>query len=181
MAEQEESKITFFSEVDYNNGKIASEFPAWYQEHMKEELIEEVRRIKFQLDNDLIPKGSLQQANNRLKVASEKLDKIESSIPKFEGKQKDKIAKVCKTLGEEITRAMDSYTVQRKGLSDAHRESKRIVLKAINVTPEIAEMAEACNVRIVDGKVSRKDCEKMWKIGRKAIGEISNTEYLRKD
>ena len=44
-----------------------------------------------------------------------------------------------------------------------------------------AALAAELGIKIVDGKINRTDKERMWKIGRKALGESTNTEVLRKE
>jgi hypothetical protein len=45
-----------------------------------------------------------------------------------------------------------------------------------------AEILKACGIPIRDGKVSRKDMERAWKISGAALGEVDlNVERLRRD
>jgi len=44
----------------------------------------------------------------------------------------------------------------------------------------LAALAEACNVPIVDGKVTREGMSKMWKVATRYLGDYANTDTLRK-
>lgn len=69
----------------------------------------------------------------------------------------------------------------KKGLADSHEEARRMTTPNIKLSPELIEVAEACNVKHTDGKISRTEAEKIWKITSRYLDEPSNTEYLRKD
>jgi hypothetical protein len=67
-------------------------------------------------------------------------------------------------------------------LVDAHGELRKMTIPYISIkdNAKMCEMAKACNVPIVDGKVTREGLSKIWKIGTKHLGGYANVETLRK-
>jgi len=186
MPEEKDSSIKFFSEADMVSLKdrdvCGSEYPAWYQDSMLDELQESIRMDEHALERGNMPSDRRQQTMDRIKRHKERLDKIQSSLENLSDKQKDDINKARTELGKEISRLMFSRSQMQKGIASAEMEVKRMQEKSIKLLPNMVDIAKACNVKISDdGKISRRDAEKVWKITSKRLGEISNTEMLRKD
>lgn len=174
-------EISFFSETDMVKGKVSSEFPAWYFNTMIDDLREDIRREEWNLEQNIVPRDQLPIIRDRIKRLRSKLDNIEGSRPKFTEAEQNKLNKVMKELGKEISSKMFTRSQMQKGLADSHMEAKRMTEPSIPVTPEIAEVAKMCNVEITGGKLTRKGAEKCWKMISNHFGEPSNTEYLRRD
>ena len=66
----------------------------------------------------------------------------------------------------------------KDGLVDPYRELKRLKTKHIKIDPEIAK---ACGVKAVQGKISGDEANKCYQILGKALGENTIVEVLRKD
>jgi hypothetical protein len=176
-------KYQIFSSLDLNDkGKVHSTYPSWYFSHMTENLKEEVNRMEYQLDNDLLPRSEVAITKDRLANKRKQLKELENSIPNIIGKDKDKVNKVREEFGDAISEAMFSRDQMRKGLADAAQELKRKTEPCIRMSPEMRKFAEACNVKIsTKNMVTRDGAAKVWKIASKLLGESSNTEALRRD
>jgi len=178
--------ISFFSEsdmtVDKNGHKrVSSEYPLWYNRQMIDELREDIGMAQFEIKSGRIKDTQLTVARDRLSKLQSRMEEIEKSMPKLEGKEIDKFSKVRKDLGKEISTRMFTRSEMKKGLSDAHEEVRRMTMPSIPLTGDMAEVVTACNVKPVDGKISRTQAEKVWKIVGRYMDESSNTESLRRD
>lgn len=178
--------ISFFSESDMavnKEGKkrISSEYPIWYSRQMVDELKEDIAMAEFELRSGRIKDTQIAQAKDRLNKLQTRMSEVEKSQPKLEAKELDKVSKVRKHLSKEISNKMYSRSDMKKGLADAHEEVRRMTDFSIPVTGEISELASACNVIPVDGKINRTQAEKIWKIAGRYLDESSNTESLRRD
>jgi hypothetical protein len=178
---EEEKPITFFSETDISKGRISSEYPAWYFRNAVEDLREDIRREEFNLDSGIVPDSSRPQVIERIHRLRDRLDKIEESFPTLSSAQESKLIKVKNALAKEISSLQFTRSQMVKGLADGHEEARRMITPSISVTPEMAEVAQACNVQPINGKISRNQAEKIFKIAARYFGEMSNTEALRKD
>ena len=175
-----DSSIVFFGEIDRSEkGKIKSEFPAWYFENNVEDLEEEVGQKKRALERKNINWEDIEATKQEVALLEEKLKSIKGSKPKLKGADKDRVYKEYNRLKGEIRDSMFTRTEMMKGLASAHEEAKRMTEPGISVDPELAD---ACNIRLTKGKVSRNDASKMFKIMGKVLGDVpTNTEYLRRD
>jgi hypothetical protein len=182
--------MKIFGDVDKTKeGKTKSEFPSWYFETQKEDLEESVRHKKSMLEQDLVPASERNIMRERLKQESTRLDQIEASTPRFTEKEIDDISKLVNTrtgattgtLSAKIAESMFTKSDMDRGTTDAHEEARRISRPCIKLDEKELDFAKACEIPIsTDGKVTRSGAEKMWKIGRRIIGETSNTEVLRR-
>jgi hypothetical protein len=180
------NKVTFFSESDMKilkNGKkvVASEYPMWYNREVIDEIQEDIRRDEYAIENGYIKESQLPQVRERLGVLKSKLGEIEASLPKLSAKQKDTMHNALNYLGEEIRNKMFTRSQMQKGLADNYEEAKRMVTPSINVTPEVHELMEACNIKAKGGKITRDEAAKIWKISKRSLDELSDVEELRKD
>lgn len=174
--------ISFFSESDMNkNGKIASEYPMWYNPNMIEEIREEIKRDEFMVDNGLVADSKVTAVRNRLVGSKKKLEEIENSKPKLSTEEENKLKKAKDEIAKEIKNALFSRSQMLKGLADGHEEARRMATPTIKVSAEMVDLVKACNIPIYDGKMSRNDAQKAWKIASRYFGDMSNVESLRKD
>jgi len=181
-ATNEKAEFQIFGSVDLTDkGQVKSVYPSWYFDHLKEDLQREVDRLETQIRLDQIPRSELAIAKERLKQKQEKLLNLDNAAVTLRGKQKDKVYKVYEEIGQQISGAMFSRSDMKKGLADAREELNRMTEPCIEVKGDSMRIAQACNVRVTKGKVSRDGAAKVWKILGKALGERSNVENLRRD
>ncbi len=180
--EKKEEKYRIFGDVDKNkDGKVKSEYPSWYFTTHKEELEESIRHKENVLERDLVPASEKSTTRVRLKQEKERMDMIEAGQPKLSAKELDEIAKVIKSLGTKISTAMFSRSQMEKGVADAHEVARRWSVPCVELDAEEISFVKSCDVSVSNnGKVTQIGAEKAWKIGRRLIGEISNSEILRK-
>jgi hypothetical protein len=176
--------MKIFGDVDRTKeGKIKSEYPAWYLNTHKEELEESVKHRRYMLENDLVDSSEKNIQKKRLEQESKRLAEIEASAPKLSGAELDEVSRVHKEMGGQIKEAMYTRSDMERGTADAHEEARRISTPVIEVKNKAqAEFLESCGIKL-DGrtKVTRREAEKAWKISGKLVGEASNTETLRKE
>lgn len=176
--------IQFFGDVDRQGKKdgeaITSEYPAFYFPIQLDELRETVEKTERNLKLGLVPASEREYAEADLRRSKERLKKIQNSMPKFNAKEKDALAKVRSDLGDQIGDSMFTRTEMRKGLANAHEEARRMSEPIIKVGGA-GKLFENMGIKPVRGKVSRNQASKMWKVIGKILEEPTNTEYLRKD
>jgi len=182
------SEIKFFGEVDLNpkKGTISSEYPAWYFDRPLDELYEEVGKMERAIARGNIPADKLVETREKLAQVKERYEKIMASIPQVSDVERDKLAKIRREMGKSISEGLFTRTQMMKGLVDAHREAERMTKPMIEVKPEMHSLLQACNVKIVNGKVTRDGMSKAWKMIGKLLNrhggdEETNIEMLRKD
>lgn len=180
-----EKQMDFFTDADKNKtGKNSSTYPAWMHETQLEDLRESIRQKEYALDNDLVIASERGIQKDRLRREKVQLDRIEGSRPDFDDATRDRLSKVRKALGSEIGRAMYTRDEMRTGTANAHEEARRISTPCISVKSEdMLDVIKGCGVdRITtDGKITRGQAEKAWRIISRYLGENSNTETLRKE
>jgi predicted phage tail protein len=178
----EKTEFQIFGSVDLNDkGKVQSTYPSWYFDHLKDDLQNEVDRMESQLKFDKIPRSEIAITKERLAQKRDKLLNLDNAALTLRGRQKDKVAKVYDELGVQIKETMFSRNDMKKGLADAREEMKRMTEPCIQLSGDALKLAQACNVKMTKGKVSRDGAAKTWKIIAKALGERSNIEGLRRD
>jgi hypothetical protein len=178
--------IRFFSKIDMKttDGKtrVVSEYPAWYFDHIKEELQENIRQNKFILENDRgITREKRIEVSQQLERMESKFSEIEGGVPEMNAVDKDKVAKARVDLTKQIKDSLFSRSQMQKGLADAHKEAKRMTEPCIKLSPEAEEVASWCGVKASGGKLNRNDATRVWKIVGKYLGEETNIEAYRKD
>lgn len=177
--------IKFFGEVDLNQyGKIGSDYPAWYYPRQIETLKEDLGRMERDLASGTVLPQNVPNLKLLINQTKGKLDKIEASRPKLDGRVIDKLAKWRKEIGPEIAATMFSYDDMHRGIADVHEEARRMTEGIIKIDPEIAR---ACNLRPdKTGKYSRDEVIRAWKITGRALQEHThweertNAEVLRR-
>jgi len=181
--------IQFFGKVDKRkqDGKIASEYPAWYMRSQIEELEESINRKERELQRGTIPPSEVMYAKAELEKEQKRLGEIRESEPKLTDAERDSISKVYKELGKEIQDTLFTKTDMMKGLADAHEEARLMVGDVISVKDKaFAEMCEACGIPLErEGKarraISRNEASRVYKIIGRYLGENTNIERLRRD
>lgn len=188
-AEQKPSEdIIFFGSPDRKGktmeGRIGSEYPAWMKKQQIEEMEESIARKERELKQKLIPYDEVPYAEAELEREKERLYKINQSKPKLSAVDKDRIAKEYKRLSREVGGSMFTRSEMKIGTVSAHEEARRMVEPIIECQDE--SLARSCNVIPINGKISRNQATKIWKIcghalGEGGPGEATNVETLRKD
>jgi len=172
--------IEFFGKADKDShGKVRSEYPAWMLTVQERELSENIKDLEGSLA-DPVRREMIDVTTNmeELRRAKEQYQSIQKSKPKLTGKEKDVVAENYKELSERIGASMFSYDETKRGLANAHKEAERMTEPCIEVN---VELAEACNiVPDKNGKVSRNDATKMWKIFGRVLDAPTNVEGLRR-
>src|SRR3990172_5513817 len=174
--------IEFFGKVDRNrDGRIVSEYPAGYFKAHKEELEESIARKERELARGTIAPTEVMYAQQELAREKKRLDEIEKSTPKLTDIQKDELTQAREGLGMKIKDSMFTRSDMMLGLASAHEEASRMADPCILLTKEEQVYADACGIRVDDGRVSRNNASRIYKIISQRIGEPSNVEALRKD
>jgi hypothetical protein len=176
-------EIVYFGEVDINKktGLPASDYPAWCHDPQIEELKDEIRASEKAIDLELYKGKDLMRMREQLSMKKKRLDQILDSKPKINDADKDRIARARKDLGERIGESMFTASDMMRGTADAHVEAERMVKPCVKIQSEYeAGLAKACGMNIENGKVSRNDAARIWKIQGKLLGEsILDAEQLR--
>jgi len=176
---ESKSKITFFGEIDLNKeGGITSDMPAWYFERQIEDLEENITRKKGMLERGQITADQVPVIRSQIEQEQEKLKQIVSSRPRFTDDQVDRCWGVYKSLTEQIKDSMPTRKQTKDGLVNPYNELKRLKNKHIKIDPEIAA---ACGVKPIHGKITGDEANKCYQIIGKALGENTNVEALRRD
>ena len=175
--------IKIFGSVDRDSkGKITSEFPAWYFDQQKDELERGIAQDEMALDQEAIPYPAKAKFREKLAQRKERLGKINEETPKLKGSESDAIYKMRGELGESIGEAHFTRSQREKGLADAHEEVRRMTEPIIKVKSENqAQFIKECGINIRDGKITRNEAEKVYKIASKMLGQPTDIEYLRRD
>ena len=177
--QEPESKIQFFSEIDMNEkGNITSSMPAWYFEAHIDELRETIGRKERALERGYVDQDQIFRVREELKVERKQLKGIENSKPDLQGRNKDRCWSAYKSLQDQIAETMPTRKENFDGLVSPQAELKRLKTKHIKIDTEIAK---ACGVNVVHGKVSGDEAAKCYQILGRALGENTYTEKLRRD
>lgn len=177
--QEPETKIQFFSEIDMNEkGNITSSMPAWYFEAHMEELREGIEKKERALEAGLILQDQIARTKEEVKRERSKLKGIESSKPDLQGRNKDRCWNAYKSLQEQITETMPTRKENFDGLVSPQAELKRLKTKHVKIDTEIAK---ACGVNVVHGKITGDEANKCYQILGRALGENTYTERLRRD
>jgi hypothetical protein len=177
-----EANIKWFGEVDLNqHRKIAVDYPAWYFDVQVDQLKNEISERQRNIDLGIYSGKDLIKQREILKNRKGRLEAIESSKPKLEGKDKDAVVQVHKDIGERIKESMFTYDEMWKQSQDAHYEADRMVKPSIEIRSQVeADFCKQRGIKVVNGKVSRNDASLMYKIFGKSIGENTDVELLRR-
>ena len=175
-------EINFFGKPDINkHGNIGSHMPAWYHNSQKDELEINISRSESAIARGEVEVDQRPRHQEELRQMKDKLERINEYTPKLVGPQEDFINKINISLGQKISMSMFTRNEMNKGLVDAHEEARRMADPCIKLDKDEMIAASRCNFRVdKSGMVSRTDAERLWKMGRRALGENSNTEILRR-
>ena len=175
----EASEYQMFSEVDMTKeGSVGSYLPAWAYDQLIGDLESEIHAEEQQMRAANISVDKINELRRSVDKKKERLHEINESRPNVDV---DKVRGVVDGLSEKISDSMFSRTDMMKGLADAHVEARRMTEPCIKLSDAEANFALGCNVVPTrDKMISRNQATKIWKIGRKYIGELSNVEVLRR-
>jgi hypothetical protein len=183
-AQTNDSKYNFFTEADYNQrGEICSMVPSWAMTQMIDDLESAIDDRENWLRDPSVPAEARARIQKELEERKERYAMV-TKKPKID---QDKLYKLSGkdhepgSLGEKIKESNFSFDDMMKGVADGAIELRRSTEPCIKLSPEEAEIARGCNVKITDdGKLSRNDAVKVWKFSRLHLGELSNPEILRR-
>jgi len=181
--------IQFFGELDRKgkqaDGAIASEYPAWYfitnLENLKEEIANDERRLGRLKAQKIFDPEQHARMEEDLQGRKEKYERAVNSRPKLGATQKDEVWRAYQNLGGEIREALFTRSQMNIGSVDPHEEVRRMTEARIPVTSLSPELAKNLGVKVQNGKISRSQAERAWKILGRSLGEETNIEALRKD
>ena len=176
---EDSERIQFFGEVDLNSegGRVA-DVPSWCFDIHIEEMQETIDRKRRQIELGIVTQESVHLMREEIKMEQDRLDQIVASRPKLTGNQQDKVYNAYNKLGQRIRDTLPTRKENEDGLINAHDELRRMKDKHISISPEIAK---ACMVKPVNGKISGDEANKCYRILGSALGENTNVERLRKD
>ncbi len=171
--------IEFFGKVDRNRrGEIASQMPAWYFDSFIEEMEENINRKERMLEQGNVPKNSIAAVREELKQEKQRLKEIKESKPQLSDTEKDTIAKTYKNIEEQIKDTLPTRSEELLGLVSPREELKKNKTPCIKINPSIAK---ACGVKSYQGKVTRDDAVRCYKMIGKLLDDNTNIERLRRD
>ena len=176
---EDSERIQFFGEVDLNpeGGRVA-DVPSWCFDIHIEEMQETIDRKRRQIELGIVTQESVHLMREEIKMEQDRLDQIVASRPKLTGNQQDKVYNAYNKLGQRIRDTLPTRKENEDGLINAHDELRRMKDKHISISPEIAK---ACMVKPVNGKISGDEANKCYRILGSALGENTNVERLRRD
>ena len=176
-------QIQFFGSIDHSHGddrkQLSADYPVYYFREHVEKLREEVEDHEMRLRDDKVPVTEIYKAKAELKKKKEKLATIEASIPKLDGKQKDAMAKHYKALEGMIRDAMPTRSDMMMGLANVHDEVRMMSKPSLDARG--MSILGQLGIRAVNGKITRTEAERAYKILGCNLGENTNIERLRRD
>lgn len=181
LEEKVEKTLEFFGAVDRNkHGNVGSTYPAWYFDNNIDTMRESIASKERSIERGEIPHEHVYYAKEEIAKEEKHLAEIVNSKPKIEGKMKDAMRDNYKNLALEIRDSMFSRDEMMKGLADPHQEAERMSEPVIPTKID-PEFARKLGIRVVNGKASRDDLSKAYKIMGRHLGENVNVEALRRD
>ncbi len=180
MVVKKKSNIKFFGSVDCDkDGNITSDMPAWYFPRHIQVLQDSIDRKKAGLARGAYTSDMIPTVQGEIEMEEKKLNVIKRTKPNLTGPDKDKCYDAYKKIAEQIGDSMPTRRDSKLGLADPYKEMGRLKEKHFKV--EDAEIAKACGVNPVGGKISGDEANKMYQILGRALNENTNVEKLRKD
>lgn len=178
-------KIEFFGVADRKgkraNGKVTSEYPAWYFDQHIAALQREIDYNENVIKNHYVPENVIPETRAELAMLKNRMQQIRESKPRLTGKDTDSLNRLYDSLAIQIGDSMYSRTEMKKGLANVHEEVRRMTAPIINADPEFAPVFDNLGVKPVNGKLSRNQAAKIVKICGKLLDKPTNVEYFRKD
>lgn len=176
--------VEFFGAVDRQgrrtDGKICSEYPAWYFDTHIDDLVESIHSKERALKAGLVHPTEIMYAEKELVREKQRLKHILESKIDLKGKDKDEAATLYKDLAQKIQDSMYTYTEMHKGLANAHEELRRMKKPIIDVKGK-EKVFINMGIKPEGGKVSRDQAARAFKILGKSLGEHTDIERLRRD
>lgn len=192
MTEKESIVPEFFGAIDREgkrpDGRISSEYPAWYGkkrlEIQKQEIADDERRLEwFPQMRDM---GTMKLEEQKIKTKKEHLSMLEY-IPDI-SKIKDYLAKLRDKIGKLIRDEMhDPRTDMMKGLANVHSVHAKMNeytwgdATGINIRGVEGAILQKMNVFHRGGKFKGKDLVKVYRMCSVLLGEDPSDERLRRD
>ena len=176
--------IQFFGKPDRqrDTGKIASEYPAWFFDNQINLLKEEIEAKKRLIENPAVDNTVKFNTERALEKDKARLKEIEGSKPKLRAGDKDKIAKLRKVLGEQITDLTPTESNARRGTDvNIFDETQKMIGPCVKVDSDMAELVQSMGANISEGMISRNQATKCWQIASKLLDEDTNSERLQRD
>lgn len=185
MPTETKDRFKLFGDVDRRHHKsdemISSDMPAWSMRVHLEDLQESIDSKQRAIDQGLVAGADLIAHKQMMDKEQERIDKINHSKPKIEGKDMDDLSSAHKTISKKIGESMFRHTDLEKGLADPHEEARRMKQPCIEIKSEAeADLARSCGVKITNGKVSRDAAQRMFRVSASYLNENSNPETLRR-
>lgn len=185
MAKEKLSDVEFFGAVDRkdrrSDGRICSEYPAFYFRTHIDELRESIDSKVQGLERGEIYPTEIPKIKAELEREKLRLADIEKSKVVLKDGAKDEAAKLYADLGEQIQDSLFTRTEMMKGLANPHEEARRMKdLDIINIRGN-TEVFKKMGIQTRKGKTSRTGATRAYKILGSLLGEETNVEYLRKD
>lgn len=175
-------EITFFTEVDYNkHGNISAEYPAWYFTTKVDELREQIAAMERELKRGALEGEKRERQEKKTALMKRRLSKIEEGFNRsVTAHDREQMEKATKEIAETVRGLTFTYDERKKKIASPHEEARRMIDKAIPINSfknaeMVGKMCQMSNVRIDNGRVSRDDLTKAWKIASRALGDGRNT------
>ena len=183
----EPGDIQFFSEIDMNSShpdSVGSTYPAWYFTESMRQLEDSIEQEKRELKMFNMPESTKPVKVAKIKKMEERLERIKESKGLLKPNT-DKLSVFTNELGEKLREIMPSRSDERKGYVDAHDIAEHWTTPCIEVSGELARVAMNNGFQVQKkgngGKMTELEVARFWKLGRKALGEDTNLERLRRD
>ncbi len=178
----------FFSEADMRRDpttgemKVVSEYPMWYSPRFVQDMEDEVSIREAALTNGAVPPGHEAEYRESLARAKSQLKKMQDMTMVEDARNdREALGRAAKEIGKTLASMMPKQSLCDRKLVDANREYHNLNVPTVTVENDLqADLARACNVPIIDGKVTGYGAQKMWKIATKYLGDYANVETLRK-
>ena len=187
---QKMSDVTFFGKpdtyLDRDTGerKTSSSYPCWYFDRHIEMLKEDYDMAEKALASPSMEQASIPETKAKMERIKRRIKEIEGSRPILN----DRLVSLCfntyKKCKAAIADSLFSRSEMLKGLADPHEELRRQkdpIFSGFNDRGEEGALFKLLNIQHVNGKYSRDQLVKAYKILGKLLGEDINIERLRKD
>lgn len=177
-----QSEPYFFGAVDKHpkGTGYTGQYPSWMFDQLIDDLKESISNDERALADKVLEGEQLARTRTRLALSKERMEAIEQGRPV--NIDKDRFNKMANELGDKIKESLFSADDMKRGMVEAHEEARRMKTPCIKLSPEEAGVAHRMGIKFdhTERMVSRDQAGKMWKILRRALGEGSNIESLRR-
>ena len=178
--------MEIFGEVDRKGGgktaPTSSTYPAYYFKEHVEQLEEETGRLRRSIEDGTVDAKYLPAVKEEYRLNKEKLDKVNASAPKLSSNDKDKLDRFIKEIGDQVSDLMPTHTDMQRGTASPQDEVRLMHKEGCVSTGGHKQLfADMGITPRKNGKVTRNEAAKAWKIASSLRGRPTNTELLRKD